>query len=434
MNRKYRNEQRPRSGLLRGREFVMKDAYSFDIDSESALKSFELMNEVYYKIFKDFKLDFIKANADSGSIGGDLSYEWHFAGESGEDTLFVCDNTKECGTAANVEKLHPLRENGQAKVADEASARYMLSTEGDLVAVYYPKGRSLNLKFIESEDLVDLDPKWTDKPAAKVLDKFQTKTEDGTEMQFKNVVRLMDKQVQPGTKLPDFPIDFSRSRMTTFENLDLVEAQEGDSCPSCNGMGHLKLKKGIEVGHTFYLGTKYSEPLNASYIDRLGKRKFYEMGCYGIGVSRLVGAIADLTRDKLGLRWPAKIAPLQLTVITATDPKPEVTKLIERLQEQRDMLFEVDTSTLGMGGKLMKSKKLGIPLQMIIGENNFPLVEIELRGQRFPAENGEYEYLKKFEEKKDEWKWSIVEERGTEKHLVHIDFADQVVPLLLKDM
>lgn len=426
MTRKYRDEKRPRGGLLRGREFIMKDAYSFNTDKKGALHDFDTFNRIYRKIFTDLRVPFVKANADTGSIGGDLSYEWHFVSDKGEDTLYTCDH---CHVTGNVEKVRPYMSSNDAP-ADKADVTYYLTKQNDLVAIYYPQGRHLNMKFLASEDLVDLNTKIVNQK--KVLEIFKAENEkpDG----FHSIIRIIDVCCKPGTLMPDMPVPYNKSRMTTFEGLELTEAQEGDLCSSCQGKGHLHASKGIEIGHTFYLGQKYSKPLEATYMDQDGKKQYYEMGCYGIGVSRLLGAIAECMRDSKGLRWPAIIAPLQVSVIkspsfgeASTENEALINHFIGELKRS-GVRAEVDDSDLRMGMKLNKSKQIGVPLQVIIGRS-FPKLEIEVRGELFEDKG-----LKEIEKNGKDWGFENKKLKGIHKYLVDIKHGAKAVKLLLTDM
>lgn len=422
LTRKYRNEKRSRGGLLRGREFYMKDAYSFDSTPENALTSFNKMNGVYEKIFNDLRLPWVKANADSGDIGGDLSYEWHIVSDVGEDTVVKCN---ECGACGNVERVHSLKEDGYV---DESDVSYFLNNEHELICVYYPKGRKLSMKFLKEEDLVEINEHLGD--GEKALSIFETENEENDNLM--TIYRLCDVNVGPGTKMPDLPVPFSKNHMITFQGLDITEAQEGDVCSHCE-KGRLIEMKGVEVGHTFYLGTKYSEPLNATFIDGNNEKKYFEMGCYGIGVSRIVGVIAEILRDETGLRWPAAIAPLQVSIIKSGElsgKDAEIEDFIDKLRLNKKVRLEVDESEdIGFGKKLTKSKFIGIPLQVILGKS-YPIVEIEVRGTFF-SEN----YKKEMLEKGDEWGWKEDTSKfGDIKHTVDITHAGEVIELLLKDL
>ncbi|KAG7835404.1 hypothetical protein KL942_005343 [Ogataea angusta] len=405
IGRKYRNEKRPRGGLLRGREFVMKDAYSFDVDQSSALRSFEKMNQVYYDIFKELNVPFVKANADSGAIGGDLSYEWHFLSESGEDTLLECDA---CGVVGNVERVRPHVAGGC--FADEAAVSYHLTRDNDLCLIYYPKGRTVNFKFLKDEDLVELRTDVSSEEAVRTYRQFG-------DDEFRNIVRIMDVGVGPGTLLPDLEVAYSRSRMTTFEGVPLTAAQAGDGCALCEA-GKLQSFRGIEVGHTFYLGKRYSEPLDAGFVDSEGRKQHYEMGCYGIGVSRLVAAIAEVTRDADGLRWPASVAPIQVDIVVAGSYAGDLGAVEEFCAQLDGLRYRVDATEGHLGEKLARSKRLGTPVQVIIGKQ-FPKIEIELRGLRRDLGKLESE---------------IRQQHGVDKLVVDVEKGPQTVHKLLSVM
>ncbi|ODV82689.1 hypothetical protein CANARDRAFT_30662 [[Candida] arabinofermentans NRRL YB-2248] len=411
ITKKWRKEKRARGGLLRGREFYMKDAYSFDIDSKSALKSFNDLNSCYFEFFSELGVPFKKVIADSGDIGGDLSYEWHFESLNGEDVLVCCDSCMQ------INNLETVKGGIGKKLADECQVEYKLSIDGDLICFYYPIGRKLDLKLIEFEDIVEID--WDLENEQDIISTYNKGGE------FKNIIRILDPLIKPGTKMPDLPVSYSRSRMTTFQDIILTQVMDGDQCLNCNE-GTLNLIKGIEVGHTFHLGDKYSSILNYGFIDSNGDKKFYEMGCYGIGVSRLIGAIAEVTRDDIGLRWPVSISPWHLTIINLNQSN-EITTFLNKLSNS-NVKFEIDQRDLSLGNKLNHSKKLGIPLQCIIGKT-YPKIEIEIRGI---LKNDEYKSL--LNEKSKEWEWEIVEKNGIIKHLVNIEYADKVIKTLLKDL
>lgn len=416
ITRKYRNEIRSRGGLLRGREFLMKDAYSFDSNKEEALFSFNKMNSIYEKIFNDLKLPWIKANADSGDIGGDLSYEWHIISDIGEDKILKCDS---CGNCGNVERIRSLKE--EKKLVDESDVSYYLNKDNELLCIYYPKGRILSLRNLKEEELVEIDE--SKGKNEKVLKQFNEINEENDNLM--TVYRLIDVNVGPGTKMPDLDVSFKKNHMITFQDLDLTESQEGDSCINCE-TGKYNEMKGVEVGHTFYLGTKYSEPLNAKFIDKEGEKKFFEMGCYGIGVSRIVGVIAEILRDSKGLRWPSDIAPLQVSIIPINESNnTEICEQLVKELKDKDMKVEIDDSTdIGFGKKLNKSKMIGVPLQVIIGKN-VPIIEIETRGVMFSEH-----YKQLLTEKGNDWEWTV----EGDKHRVHVKYAANVIEALLKDM
>lgn len=220
INRKYRDEKRARGGLLRGREFIMKDAYSFDVNKDEALKSFKKFNEIYLSIFKSLRIPFLKANADAGSIGGDLSYEWHFLSDKGEDTLFICDN---CGTAGNVEKVRPYVDLN-AQSAAKAQMTYFLTTGGSLVVFYYPSDRKLNIKLFESLNLVHLNSKFRDQK--KIVEAFQQKQQASGG--WTNVIMVYDVGCGQNTIYPKLAVRADPKFTTVFKSLDITDVKEDD--------------------------------------------------------------------------------------------------------------------------------------------------------------------------------------------------------------
>ncbi|ODV97385.1 hypothetical protein PACTADRAFT_74900 [Pachysolen tannophilus NRRL Y-2460] len=428
ITRKYRDEKRPRAGLLRGREFIMKDAYSFHKDEEDALFFFEKVNEAYKKIFSDLKIPFTSAKADSGDIGGNLSLEWHYIHNTGEDTLLVCD---ECNTVSNVEVALSFPQE-DTKLADEAKVKYYLTKDNNtLVCLYYPAGRTLVPNFV-SEQVPDVD--FTKTNEDEIISKF---LEDEESFLTKQIVRVMDCRLHDRSNFPDMKVPYHRGSFSTLTDIPLVEAQEGEICGKCEN-GTLKAHKSIEVGHTFYLGDRYSKSMNAQFIDEDGISKKFLMGCYGIGVSRLIAAIAEVTRDEIGLNWPAVIAPYHITVIHAPGERINQFDLI--FQELKNQGFKIeedvrDLTNISVGKKLKESKMLGIPLQIIVGKL-FPKIEIEVRGKRYITKELEIEKL--FKEKEKQYQWEIIKDINNkdcpEKHIVHIDGLVDVIKSLLKDL
>lgn len=413
INTKFRDEKRPRSGLLRGREFIMKDAYSFDVSESAAMASYENMVGAYYKIFNELKVPFVKAEADTGEIGGSLSHEWHYLHATGEDTLFTCS---ECGTSLNIEKAmsFPVEEQQH----QEVSVRYYTNTtRSTLVCAYYPPERSLQPNFLK-EEIPDIDLSG-ELSQAQILDIFS----DEETLISKRIVRIMDARLNSRSNFPDFPINFiNRSLITTLTDIPIVEAREGELCHKCEE-GTLKLSRAIEIGHTFYLGDKYSKPLECTVDvprpDGSLVRTNLAMGCYGIGISRIIAAVAEITRDNHGLRWPAAIAPWQVTVVEALEPNREFSDLLT----QHGVDFRVDNRPkIGLGRKIATSNMMGIPLVVIVGKN-YPNVEIEVRGQQ----HGE-KWKDVYE--KQEFKWEI----HKNKHIVHADNAPRVIEALLADI
>ncbi|QLG71411.1 hypothetical protein HG535_0B04530 [Zygotorulaspora mrakii] len=429
ISRKYRDELRPRGGLLRGREFLMKDAYSFVSSKEEAIKMFERVNDVYDKIFGDLRIPFVSAWADSGSIGGDLSKEYHYMHESGEDTLLKCSN---CGAISNVEKAesYPIKEG---EYFGDVSVKYSLSADRKtLLCFYYPRNRELNWNLaLEAVDH-DMDSVFNMKRNEEILQIFKQENED---IMLTRVLRIMDCRLNSRSNFPDFPLNqYLKNNFGQIDDVSIVQAQENEICGSCHE-GHLSGMKTIEVGHTFYLGTKYSEPLHATFVGKDNQRGIpIEMGCYGIGVSRLIGAIGELTRDDNGFKWPTSVAPYLLSLCISPHMKneQEIISLLQCQFKGTNLSGEIMHSfskKLGLGARIRLSHAIGIPLCLIVGPKNWPLVEIELRGALIGTD-----WEKEFLDLKEKYRWEIVKSTSgyVEKHIVPVEYAKDVVKILLK--
>lgn len=341
---KFRDEVRPRMGLLRSREFRMKDLYTFDVDKPSALDTYDQVSEAYSRIFKRIGVEVVKVQADSGEIGGDHSHEYHVVTDIGEDKLFVCSN---CRDAANVEKAVAVVETLSAdhevsgvKVKCASEAFVVTRGDGSKVLVVIPKGRRVRLShFGMNSTIVEHNGEWDGDVA-------------------------VDANCGPGDEY-------------------LVEAEHGDKCVSCSG--ELTQYAGIEVGHVFYLGTKYSEPFDCGF--NIGDtRVLCEMGCYGIGVSRLLTGIAQVHHDASGLKWPVNIAPYKVAFVTNGSATSEETlkdlySVLETVPGFSDELIVVDPELGSLGKRMKMAAAIGIPYTIIIG-NSFAKegkFEIEIR-------------------------------------------------------
>jgi prolyl-tRNA synthetase len=433
ITRKYRFEKRPRFGLLRGREFLMKDAYSFDSSFENAMISYNKVNDAYFKIFTDLKIPFERAKADSGNIGGDLSQEWHFLHDIGEDIIYKCDH---CGSVSNIEKTISLPKEDYPSATD-AKVKYFLTKDNEtLIAAYYPSDRKLIPGFIKDQlegddeisesEKIDFESTLTND---EVIEKFKGTEE--SDLILKTIMRVMDVRINNETNLPDFPLKtFQKNNFSLVNDLSIVEAQKDEICNACES-GSLQELNSIEVGHTFYLGKRYSTPLKAKFVAPHNKMETYEMGCYGIGVTRIVGAIAEITKDKDGLIWPSSISPYDVAVVNSNDKNTaEQDEIVQELKNS-GLTYQVDNrAKLGFGAKIQFAKMIGVPIILIVGKN-YPLVELEIRGKRW---NGTELYKTDFDTHQSEWQWTIEHYKGTEKHIVHKDHASKVIKSLLQDL
>lgn len=422
INTKFRDEKRPRSGLLRGREFVMKDAYSFDVSEAEAMRAYETMLRAYAGVFAALRAPCVRADADTGEIGGSMSHEWHYVHAAGEDTLFECTD---CGRTLNVEMTpsFPAEDAAESlKTSLEAAVAYFPTIDrSTLVCAYYPVSRAFRPAFLR-ETVPDIDLSGT-LSEEEVLALFR----DEATIIDKRVVRIMDSRLDLRLNLPDFPVKFAnRSLVSTLTDVPLVEAEEGELCAHCDS-GTLRSSRAIEVAHTFYLGDRYTRALDCTVevpgADGTVSREPVLMGCYGIGISRIIAALAEINRDSHGLRWPAAIAPWHVTVVDAGAQE----QAHEVARSLGDMEVRLDARPLvRLGRKIRESHAMGIPLVLVVGKR-YPTVEIEVRGRQ---------HGRLWETVREELLFDWIVETGAShtKHIVDCANAPKVAAALLADM
>ncbi|KAI5853086.1 prolyl-tRNA synthetase-like protein [Morchella snyderi] len=341
--RKFRDERRPRAGLLRGREFTMKDLYTFDATPEAALETYAAVQGAYRNLFDELKLPYLVAEADSGTIGGTLSHEYHYPSLSGEDTVFSCN---ECSYSANAEAArtrtpapHPaLEEPGNIAVFHGVS-----TDRATLINVFYPRDAPAGLPNEVNVAVVrglvpTLD---AGVGSAEALDMwrvcFREYSGDGggggaDAGSYSQIVNLFDTRLPHSVTEASFsnhsdqplfrefvadkriPTTAVTRAPATGEPLNLLKLKEGEGCPAC-ATGVLVGTGAVELGHTFHLGTRYSTPLRAVVTGADGAQVPMEMGCHGIGVSRMISAVAEGYRDDAGLCWPRVAAPFEVVVV-----------------------------------------------------------------------------------------------------------------------
>jgi len=403
---KFRDEIRPRFGLMRGREFLMKDGYSFHKDEESMIKDgFNKMEETYSNIFKRLGLDFRIVDADSGAIGGSGSKEFMVLADSGEDTIVVCDS---CDYGANIE----------AAKRKSPLAPHELDSEYEKPEMTFGKFLTPDVKTIEElAEFFKIKPYYLLKVVAKkaLYDDGVEKialfgirgSDDLQEVKACNAVNandlvdISDEELEDAGLVPGFmgpkglPEDIlfvadeqlkgeisiiagANEKDYHFVGLnlveldltydDLAEVKEGDICSKCGGK--LKYTKGIEVGHIFQLGTRYSEPMKAEFLDENGKSKPFVMGTYGIGISRLLAAIIEQHHDDKGPIWTKATAPFDLEIIVSNIKKEEELSLGESLYNELSKDFDVllDDRKERFGFKISDYELLGIPYAIIVGK------------------------------------------------------------------
>ena len=407
---KFRDEIRPRFGLMRGREFIMKDAYSFDATESDAEITYRKMYEAYTRIFTRCGLSFRAVEADTGTIGGSFSHEFMVLADTGEDTLVIC---KECSYASNMEKA---RCKPPVKSADRPE-------QLPLEKIETPGKRKVDsvTEFlgISPKNLVKTMVYMADGKPVAVLLRGDREVQP---VKLKNLLNAVDveladdKQVFDSTGVPSgylgpvgikIPVvaDSEVAAMHNFAiganeknyhflnanlNRDFEVAQvadlrmitDKDRCPECGG--ELELTRGIEVGHIFKLGTNYSEALKAVFLDDQGRETPFIMGCYGIGVSRTVAAAIEQNHDKDGIKFPLPIAPFQVIVLNLSTRDEKITKAAETLYEdlkKESVETLLDDRDERPGIKFKDADLIGIPYRITVGRNfaEKDLVEIKKR-------------------------------------------------------
>ena len=414
---KYRDEFRPRFGLLRGREFLMKDAYSFDRDEEGMRASYEAMYRAYERIFARCRLDFVVVEADPGQIGGGVNHEFMARADIGEDLFVECENGDYLADVEAArprppepagEGTEPLREvatPGAATiealtrflgVPPERTLKCLLYAAGDRrIAVLVPGDREVNEAKLERlffpapvRPLGDADFDALGLPKGYV----------GPQGLPADVEILADHTVRggrdwvTGANRPDHHVTGANPgrdfRVDRYE--DLVRIREGDRCPTDGGS--LRIGRSIVVGHIYQLGTKYSEPLKATFVDEDGIERPYVMGCYGIGISRVMAAAVEQYHDELGLRWPRALAPFEVQVVAANMDDDRVVAEAERIHgelEARGVEVLLDDREASAGGKFADADLIGIPVQVVVGRRGVGagVADLKLRatGERSEA-------------------------------------------------
>ncbi|RZI52950.1 proline--tRNA ligase [Aeribacillus pallidus] len=395
---KFRDEKRPRFGLLRGREFIMKDAYSFHATQESLDEVYEQVREAYSRIFTRCGLNFRAVIADSGAMGGKDTHEFMVLSEIGEDTIAYSDssdyaaNIEMAPVVASYEKVdEPLmelekKETPNKKSIEEVAQFFQVPKEKLIKSVLFKVDEKFVLVLVRGDHEVN-DVKLKNLYQASVVELAsaeETEQVMGVSPGFLGPIGASDKveivadyAVQAvvngicGANENDLHYigvnpdrDFT---VTKYEDIRFI--QEGD--PSPDGKGRIKFAKGIEVGHVFKLGTRYSEAMKAEFLDEKGKTNSIIMGCYGIGVSRLLSAVVEQFHDENGIIWPAKLAPFQVHLIPVNMKNEEQVKVAEQIYHDLQAKgYEVlyDDRAERPGVKFADSDLIGIPVRITIGK------------------------------------------------------------------
>ncbi|MCP8689821.1 proline--tRNA ligase [Marinobacterium sedimentorum] len=413
---KFRDEIRPRFGIMRSREFIMKDAYSFHLGTESLQATYDLMYQTYNNIFNRVGLDFRPVLADTGSIGGNSSHEFHVLASSGEDDIAFSDSSDYAANVELAEALAPAGERAAATMDMHLVDTPDAKTIADLVKLHEtPIEKTIKTLIVRASDecesdfvalLVRGDHELNELKAEK-LALVAAPLTMASEDEFRPVIGagagslgpvnmpipcIVDRAVAmasdfgAGANIDGkhyFGINWGRD-LELPQVADLRNVVEGD--PSPDGQGTLSIRRGIEVGHIFQLGQKYSEALGATVLDENGKAKLMDMGCYGIGVSRVVASAIEQNHDEKGIIWPDAIAPFHVALVPLNyDKSDDVKALADRLyldlqQAGYDVLLDDRKERPGV--KFADMELIGIPHRVVISDRGIAAGTLEYKGRR----------------------------------------------------
>jgi len=429
---KVRDEIRPRFGIMRGREFIMKDAYSLDVDYEGLDKSYQIMYDAYEKIFAECGLEAVAVEADTGAMGGKDSHEFMVLADSGEDEIAFCSD---CDYAANVER------------ATSKKVEIDFEVEADFEKIHTPEIKTIS----ELEEFLEVPAAKMIKAVAMIADgeavlalvsgedelneikltnylqanELRAAEEEEFEELFNSVpgfigpVNLTEVKIVADQRLKNMSgaIVGANEKDYHFNNVkagrdfeveaftDLRSVRGGERCPKCDS-GKLNIKDGIEVGHIFKLGTKYSKNMGANYLDENGKAQPIVMGSYGIGITRLVAAAIEQNNDDYGIKWPKAIAPYQIIILPLGNNDDVQEKSEEIYQNLKAKGWEVliDDRKERAGVKFNDSELIGIPLRLTIGSRSLEngvveaLIRSENKKLEIELDNLDQEVEKLYEE------------------------------------
>jgi prolyl-tRNA synthetase len=408
---KFRDEIRPRFGVMRCREFVMKDAYSFDAQEEGADKSYEVMYQTYSHIFRRCGLKFRAVEADTGSIGGSFSHEFMVLADTGEDQIVSC---QKCEYAANLEKAEVNREKAEPSASNKGEMKpieevetpgirtveevtsflsispsqliktLIFKSDGDVVAALVRGDHDLNeiklRNLLKAEQVEMAEPETVAEVSGAPLG-FAGPMGLKVRVVADHAIEGMRNAVTGGNKQDLHLRNVNRERdfhVDLFGDLRMITPE--DSCPRCGS--EIRFGRGIEVGHVFKLGTKYSEAMGAVFLDEDGVEKPIVMGCYGIGVGRTVAAAIEQNHDENGIIFPIPIAPFEVVILPLQMHEPEVVNASEKIYTELsesglDVLL--DDRDLRAGVKFNDADLLGTPVRVTVGMRNLKNSEVEMK-------------------------------------------------------
>lgn len=404
---KFRDEIRPRFGLMRGREFIMKDAYSFDVNDEMAEKSYRDMHDAYCKIFEACGLKYKVVEADSGAIGGSFSHEFMVLADTGEDYVISCNN---CNYSANVEKAicdekYPPADDKEKAIEEvetpgkktvEDVAKYLgidaTSVVKTLILKIDGKFAALMVRGDHEANLVKL-KNFLDAVNVEFASESEIEEITGGALGFSgpvgldipiyadNAIKYMKNFVTGANKKGFHLLNVNHTRdFEVAQFSDFRMAELGDPCPKC-GKGSYVITKGIEVGHIFKLGTKYSESMNATYLDKDGKQKYMIMGCYGIGIGRTAAAAIEQNHDDDGIIWPVQLAPFEVIVVPVNTNDDEVRNVADTIYlklKKKGVDVAIDDRDERAGVKFNDADLIGYPLRINVGKKNLKEGNVEI--------------------------------------------------------
>ncbi len=413
---KFRDEVRPRFGLMRGREFLMKDAYSFDVDDEGANKSYASMKEAYARIFSSMGLDFRPVEADSGAIGGNFSHEFMVLAETGEDAIAACSNWPECTWAANVERapvssvfeqnttpcppMEFVDTPNQRTIEDVCAFLHaepsmiiktlLLIADGKPVAVLLRGDRELNeiklAHLLNAEEIAFATPEQVQAMTGAPAGFAGPAGLKGVEKIYADKELMAGNDWIAGANKADTHVrclSLVRDVELPLEWADLRNAAVGDICPCCGKP--LEIKRGIEVGHIFKLGTKYSDAMHAVFLDENGRERNMIMGCYGIGVSRVISACIEQNFDEHGIKFPPQLAPFDVHLLCLDAKNAEAADMcgaIEQRLSSRGLTVLHDDREERPGVKFKDADLIGLPAQIIVGGKSLARGMVEAKDRR----------------------------------------------------
>ena len=419
---KFRDEIRPRFGVMRSREFIMKDGYSFDADEAGAEKSYMAMHDAYEQIFRRCGLRFRAVEADTGQIGGSFSHEFMVLAETGEDTIISCNK---CGYAANLERaevrgversitkkggsFRKVETPGKKKVEDVASflgvepskliKTLLYATDKGTIGVLVAGDREVNetkLKNLLSLEFLTLADEETIEQVTGGPLGFSGPIGLNIPLYADRDVLCMEDFVVGGNQRDVHIVDVNLGDFGVRDFYDLKVACVGDGCPRCDGFHNAT--RGIEVGHIFKLGTKYSKSMNATFLDQEGKEKHMVMGCYGIGIGRTVAAAIEQNNDQFGMILPFSIAPFEVEVLPVNVSHAESMEVAETIYKSllaKGIDTVLDDRNERPGVKFKDCDLIGMPLRVAVGERGLKegMVDIKLRTEKEPVQIGKDEAI-----------------------------------------